>query len=129
MRERKLIFLIAAVLLFAGLSAVLLVSNQPGFTGARVKNPDSYTLAIQRMNGTDSHTLDLTAGDVLQVEFEKGKGALHMAITAPDGTLVYAGNGEEATKFEITMSETGAYTVTVEARHAKGSIHIQVRDK
>ena len=81
------------------------------------------------MNGTDSHTLNLTAGDVLQITFETEKGSLHMEITAPDGTILYAGNGEEVTEFEINLSQTGAYTVTVEARHAKGSIHIQVRDK
>ena len=41
-----------------------------------------------------------------------------MEITAPDGTILYAGNGEETTEFEINLSQTGAYTVTVEARHA-----------
>ena len=40
----------------------------------------------QQMNGTDSHTLNLTAGDVLQVTFETQKGSLHMELTAPDGT-------------------------------------------
>lgn len=81
------------------------------------------------MNGADSHTLNLTDGDVLQVTFETEKGSLHMEITAPDGTILYAGNGEEVTEFKINLSQTGAYTVTVEAQHAKGSIHIRVRDK
>ena len=81
------------------------------------------------MNGADSHTLNLTDGDVLQVTFETEKGSLHMEITAPDGTILYAGNGEEVTEFEINISKTGAYTITVEARHAEGTIHIQVREK
>ena len=80
------------------------------------------------MNGTDRHPLNLTAGDILQVEFETEKGSLHMEITAPDGTTVYAGNGKEVTEFEISVSQTGAYTVSVEARHAKGIVRIQSRE-
>ena len=61
---------------------LLVIYNRPGFTGERIKNPDSYSLDILRMNGTDSHTLSLNAGDVLQVEFETSKGSLHIKITA-----------------------------------------------
>ena len=118
----------AAILLIAALH--LFCSNHDDSQGWRLlKTQNSYTLDSQQMNGTDSHTLNLTAGDVLQVTFETEKGSLHMEITAPDGTILYAGNGEETTESEINLSQTGAYTVTVEARHAKGSIHIQVRDK
>ena len=87
--------------LLAGLTMLLVIYSRPGFTGERIKNPDSYSLDILRMNGTDSHTLSLTAGDVLQVEFETAKGSLHMKITAPDGTIIYAGNGEETTSFFV----------------------------
>lgn len=86
--------------LLAGLTMLLVIYNRPGFTGERIKNPDSYSLDILRMNGTDSHTLSLNAGDVLQVEFETSKGSLHIKITAPDGTIIYAGNGEETTSFD-----------------------------
>lgn len=110
--------------LLAGLTMLLVIYNRPGFTGERIKNPDSYSLHILRMNGTDSHTLSLNAGDVLQVEFETSKGSLHIKITAPDGTIIYAGNGEETTSFEINIPETGPYTVAVQARHAEGRIHI-----
>ena len=113
--------------LLAGLTMLLVIYNRPGFTGERIKNPDSYSLGILRMNGTDSHTLSLNAGDVLQVEFETSKGSLHIKITAPDGTIIYAGNGEETTSFEINIPETGSYTVAVQARHAEGRIHIRLK--
>lgn len=120
--------IVAAILLIAALH--LFRSNHNDSPDWRLlKTQDSYTLDRQQMNGSDSHTLNLTDGDVLQVTFETEKGSLHLEITAPDGTILYAGNGEETTEFEINLSQTGAYTVTVEARHAKGSIHIQVRDK
>ena len=49
-------------------------------------------------------------------------------VLKPDGTLLYAGNGKETTEFEINLSETGAYTVSVEARHAKGKISIRLKE-
>ena len=128
MKKIKIAAAAFLVLLLAGLAAFLIVSNRDGFTGVRVKNPDSYTLDIQRMNGTDRHTMELTAGDVLQVAFETKKGSLHMEITAPDGTVLYAGNGEETTGFEIGIPETGAYSITVKARRAEGDIRILCKE-
>ena len=113
------------LLFLAGTTAFLLRYNQEGFTGSRVKNPDAYLLDIERMNGTDQHTLGLHKGDVLQIRFETEKGALRMEIIAPDGTAIYCGNGKETTDFSVNIPESGAYTVLVEARHAKGAIHIQ----
>ena len=125
MRKIQRTIIIIAFLLIAGLAAFLIIFNQSGFTGTRVKNPDAYLLDIDRMNGTDRHTLDLNAGDVLQVAFKTEKGALRMTITAPDGAALYAGNGMETTAFEIAIPEAGPYAVTVEARHAKGKISVQ----
>ena len=128
MKNAKIV-IAGVLLLLAGLAAVLIVSNRPGFTGERIKNSDAYLLDIQRMNGSDRHTLALTAGDVLRVTFKTEQGSLHMEITAPDGSVAYAGNGEEATEFEITIPETGLYVITVEARHAEGSVHIRTEEK
>ena len=104
MRSKRAIRILAGVVLpalLAGLTMLLVIYNRPGFTGERIKNPDSYSLDILRMNGTNSHTLSLNAGDVLQVEFETSKGSLLIKITAPDGTIIYAGNGEETTSFFV----------------------------
>ena len=125
-KHKKFALIALALLLLAGAAALLFCNNQEGFTGNRVKNPDAYLLDIQRMNGTDLHTLELREGDVLQIEFETEKGALYTEIIAPDGTSIYRGNGKEATVFTVNIRETGVYTVVVEARHAKGSIHIQL---
>ena len=124
MSKRKIVIIALILLLIAGL-AVFLIYNQEGFTGSRVKNSDSYTLDIKRMNGTDLHTLDLKEGDVLSIRFETEKGSLYMEIKAPDGTVLYSGNGKETTDFTVNISESGTYTVVVEARQAKGIIRIQ----
>ena len=124
-KRNKVVFIALLLLLLAGIAAFLFCYNQEGFTGSRVKNPDAYLLDIEKMNGTDLHTLELSRGDVLQIQFETEKGELYMEIKAPDGTAVYRGNGKETTDFTVNIRESGVYTVVVEARHAKGTIDIQ----
>ena len=126
MKKSTLVFLILLPLLLpAGRAAFLSCNNQQGFSGSRVKNPDAYLLDIERMNGTDLHTLELQEGDALQIRFETVQGALYMEIKAPDGTVSYCGNGKEVTDFTVNILKDGVYTVVVEARRAKGTIHIQ----
>ena len=127
-KENKAVLLLLPQLILAGVAVFLFCSNQEGFTGSRVKNPDAYLLDIQRMNGTDLHTLELCEGDVLQIRFETVKGELYMEIKAPDGTSVYRGNGKETTDFTVNIRESGIYTIVVEARRAKGTIHIQLEE-
>ena len=125
----KAVLIVLPLLLLAGAAVFLFCNNQEGFTGSRVKNPDAYMLDIEKMNGTDLHTLELREGDVLQIRFETRKGALYMEIKAPNGTAVYQGNGKETTDFTVNIPEDGVYTVVVEARRAKGTIHIQLEEE
>lgn len=120
--RRKLIF---SLLIISVFSVLLTSCNQTEFNGDRVANPDSYRLDIEQMNGADTHTMELNAGDTLNIHFETEHGKLHMEIKAPNGTLIYIGNGEEATDFTVNISESGEYSVHVEARNARGKISIQ----
>ena len=125
----KAVFIVLPLLLLAGSAVFLFCYNQEGFTGSRVKNPDAYLLDIEKMNGTDLHTMELSQGDVLQIRFETEKGSMYMEIKAPDGTAVYRGNGKETTDFTVNIRESGVYTVFVEARHSKGIIHVQLEEE
>lgn len=128
-KKRMLIILIALVLLLAAGLAVYRSrqSGLTGLTGSRVKNPDSYTLDVQQMNGTDSHTLELEAGGVLQVDFDIESGSMRLEIKAPDGTALYAGNGTQAPHFTLNIPESGAYSLTVEAHRFRGRLDIQAK--
>ena len=128
-KSKRMILTVLPLLALAGIAVFLFCSNQEGFTGSRVKNPDAYLLDIEKMNGTDLHTLELHEGDVLEIQFETKKGSLYMEIKAPDGTTIYRGNGKETTEFTVNIRESGVYTIIVEARHAKGTIHIQIGRK
>lgn len=123
--KSKIIFIAVIIMIIIGGATGLFCYNMEGFTGNRIKNPDSYLLEIEKMNGTDLHTLDLQAGDVLKVEFETVKGSLDLEIKAPDGTTIYRGDGKAATDFTVNISKSGVYTVNVLARHARGRISIQ----
>ena len=125
-KRNKAVLIVLPLLVLAGIAVFLCGSNGEGFTGSRVKNPDAYLLDIEKMNGTDLHTLELHEGDVLQIQFETEKGSLYMEIKAPDGTSLYRGNGKETTFFTVNIRESGVYTIVVEARHAKGTIHIHL---
>lgn len=122
----KAVGLALLLLLLAGAATLLPRSGREGFDGSRVRNPDAYLLDMERMNGTDLHSLALQKGDVLSIHFETQKGELYMEINAPDGTAVYRGNGREATDFAVNIRESGVYTIVVEARHAKGTIHVRL---
>ena len=114
------------LLLFVlGAAVFLTACNQNNFNGTRVANPDSYRLDIEQMTGTDAHTLELEACDTLEIHFETERGKLHMEIKAPDGTLIYTGNGEETTDFTVNISENGEYSIHVEAYKARGTVSIQ----
>ena len=128
-KRNKVVFIALLLLLLAGIAAFLFCYNQEGFTGSRVKNPDAYLLDIEKMNGTDLHTLELSRGDVLQIQFETEKGELYMEIKAPDGTAIYRGNGKETTDFAVNIRGSGVYTVVVEARRAKGTMHVQLEEE
>ena len=125
-KRNKAILIVLPLLVLAGIAVFPSCSNQGSFTGSRVKNPDAYLLDIEKMNGTDLHTLELCEGDVLQIQFEIEKGDLYMEIKAPDGTAVYRGIGKETTAFTVNIRQSGIYTIVVEARHAKGTIHVQL---
>lgn len=127
MKKRTVLFCLLA-LLAAGLAVFFLVRGARSsgtFRGSCVKNSDSYTLDIENMNGTDGHTLELRQGDTLQIHFAIEKGSIKLSITAPDGAVLYTGNGMEATDFTVNIPADGIYAISVEARQAAGSLHIQ----
>ena len=113
-----------AVVLIAGMSFMLFNCQSQTFVGNMVKNQDSYELDMEQMNCTDAHTLDLQAGDSLQVTLAIVVGTLQLEITAPDSSVLYSGNGTEATRFTVNISQSGRYTIAVKAHHAQGTVRV-----
>ena len=117
----------AAILLcyVLGIAVLLAACGRTCFVGSRTADADAYRLDIDYMTGTDSATMELKANDTLAVFFEAVRGSIYMQIKAPDKTILYSGNGKDVTEFTANVSESGTYSIYVEARHAKGTVYIQ----
>ena len=107
-KRSKVVWIGLPLIFLAGIIIFLVCYNQEGFNGSRIKNPDAYLLDIEKMNGTDLHTLEVREGDILQIQFETEKGDLYMEIKAPDGSTIYRGNGKETTDFTVNIRESGS---------------------
>ena len=116
MHNLKKRLLPALTLLLAAAAALFLLQGRETFVGERRAESDAYLLDIRQMTGTDEHTLALQTGETLHVRFTCTSGSLRLDITAPDGTAVYSGNGQAATRFTVT------------ARRAAGTIQIQTKE-
>ena len=112
-----------------GFAVFAAACTENNFVGNREAASKFYCLDIESMSGSDIHNMELNKGDTLVILFETEKGSLHMEVRAPDGSLLYEGSGRETTDFTVNISESGSYTVAVEARGAKGTIHIQTKEK
>ena len=126
--KRKSLTTTFLILCILGIAVVLTACGQNCFVGSRTAEAGSYRLDIDRMTGTDRFTMELSAGDTLAVQFETVKGSIYMEIKEPDESSLYAGNGKGVSEFTVSISESGTYSIYVEARHAKGTVYIQQID-
>ena len=126
--KRKSLTTTLLILCILGIAVVLAACGQNCFVGSRTAEAGSYRLDIDRMTGTDRFTMELSAGDTLAVQFETVKGSIYMEIKEPDESSLYAGNGKGVTEFTVNISESGTYSIYVEAHHAKGTVYIQQAD-
>lgn len=126
--KRKSLTTTFLILCILGIAVVLTACGQNCFVGSRTAEAGSYRLDIDRMTGTDRFTMELSAGDTLAVQFETVKGSIYMEIKEPDESSLYAGNGRGVSEFTVSISESGTYSIYVEARHAKGTVYIRQID-
>lgn len=78
---------------------------------------DPYGLNVESMTGTDSYQMELQEGEILAIHFETVRGSMCMEIQAPNGNPLYQGNGKGVTEFTVNISESGTYSILVEAHN------------
>lgn len=123
--NRKVLTISLFLLCIMGFAVFLAACSRNCFVGSRTAEAGFYQLDIDCMTGTDRFTMELSAGDTLAVQFETIKGSIYMEIKEPDESFLYAGNGKGVTAFTVNISESGTYSIYVEAYHAKGTVYIQ----
>lgn len=117
------------LLMVLGAGLVLMACSSKSLADNRTAGSDSYGLNAESMTGTDSYQMELQEGEVLAVHFETIRGSMCMEIQAPDGTPLYQGNGKGVTEFTVNISESGIYSIFVEAHRAKGIIQVQRKEE
>lgn len=126
--KQKSLTITLFTLCILGLAVSLTACGRDCFVGSRTAEAGSYRLDIDRMTGTDKLTMELTAGDTLEIQFTAAKGSMQMETKEPDGDTLYTGNGKGISDFAVNISESGVYSIIVEAHHAKGTVSIQQMD-
>lgn len=116
---------IAVALAAVALAAAALIDGRDVFTGTRTKNIDTYAMQFSEMNQTDTHTLTLEAGAELAVTYVIEKGQFDLSIGIAGHPNAYTGTDlTGSAAFRVVAEEPGAYTVTVAATHAAGSLSV-----
>ena len=117
------------LLMVLGTGLVLMACGSKSLADSRTAGSDSYGLNVESMTGTDNYQMELQEGEVLVVHFETVRGSICMEIQAPDGSLLYQGNGKGVTEFTVNIPESGTYPIFVEAHRAKGIILVQRKEE
>lgn len=117
------------LLMILGTGLVLMACGSKSLADSRTAGSDSYGLNVESMTGTDSYQMELQESEVLAVYFETVRGSMCMEIQAPDGSLLYQGNGKGVTEFTVNIPESGTYSIFVETHRAKGIIQVQRKEE
>lgn len=127
--EQKIRMASILLLIVLGTGLVLMACGSKSLADSRTAGSDSYGLNVESMTGTDSYQMKLQESEVLAVYFETVRSSMCMEIQAPDGSLLYQGNGKGVTEFTINIPESGTYSIFVEAHRAKGIIQVQRKEE
>ncbi|OUN20506.1 hypothetical protein [Pseudoflavonifractor sp. An85] len=77
------------------------------------------------LNGTFAHTLELSAGNMLHLELSVDTGTLGVVIQLEGEGPIYQNDNLETSQFDLQISQSGSYQVTVTATETEGSLLIR----
>jgi hypothetical protein len=111
-------------LFVAALCMILCLSGcqQVNFDGSRTSNEDQYIIEYRVLNKTDSAELQLSAGDVVDVEIVANSGKVDVLVKHSDGTEIYRGNDATTGSFKLDIAKAGTYQFSVSGDNANGSV-------
>ena len=95
------------------------------FKGSVSSNPQELNMDYSILNGTFTHTLELSAGDMLHVELSVDTGTLGVVIQLEGESPIYQNDNLETSQFDLQISQSGSYQVTITAMNTKGSLRVQ----
>ena len=111
------------IILFA-LVISLLGCSKITFDGEIQANENHFNLKYNTFNDTKTHTLYLTEGDDLEINYLKKSGKVKLEISDENGNPIYSGSELTLDYFTLTIPKSGKYTINVEGKNASGELKI-----
>lgn len=99
--------------------------NGARFKGSVSSNPQELDMDYSILNGTFAHTLELSAGNMLHLELSVDTGTLGVVIQLEGEGPIYQNDNLETSQFDLQISQSGSYQVTVTATETEGSLLIR----
>lgn len=124
---KKKIILIACIIAALIIAIAFFINDTPTYEGQREKNPESYILKFEKMNGEDHHYLDMTRGKAIAVHLEKISGSFSLVIGIDGAEPIYKSDNVESGDFDLPITQPGRYRVVIKAKHAKGAAAFHIK--
>lgn len=90
------------------------------FEGSYHRNFDEFILEYDTFNTTMTWSVDLSEGDSLAVDLVVDTGDLSVLIEDEAGNVFYQNDSAETEAFDLEVTESGRYTVTVVGAETQG---------
>lgn len=98
------------------------LGNKETFVGEEIADTDFYDVDFEQMNSTHSHSIDMDAGESIEVKIIRKSGKISVQIYNEDDQSVYKGDDVTDAEFEIQINEKGTYRLCVSGKDAKGHV-------
>lgn len=118
--KRKISFLTLILIFTISLPAC----TSTRFSGSRTGNENELIMDYTIFNTTDSQELQLEKDDIVKIEVISKSGNVDISLRKADESPIYEETNIPTSTFQITIDESGTYTVSVAGKKAKGSVKI-----
>lgn len=86
-----------------------------------------YILEFDKMNQEDSCVIPASRDDAFAVSLKINEGDVDFIIGMDGKKPIYKGNDIDTGSFKVIVPEDGDYRITVNAKHASGSVEVYAR--
>ena len=119
---KKAVLFLSLLLLVGSVTACGWIGTR--FDGSRLGNEDQLVMDYKVLNQTDTQSLKLEAGDVVDFAVVSEWGRVELLLQKDGEEAVYEGTDVPTSSFQIAIEDSGTYLLTVTGHHAKGSVHV-----
>lgn len=121
---KKCIYIKFLLLLTASLTIGACSREMSRFDGSRSGNESHLSMDYKVLNGTDTQELELTAGDTVFFDIASLSGTIGIQLQKEEDTPVYEGSDIPTSTFQVEITDSGTYTLTVTGKRSRGKVSV-----